>query len=134
MNKIIEIRKAISAFLKSKHPRVYFEAAPKGAEYRYLVYDLPNSNDDGSMEQFVLEIDGWDAPANKDTLPLEELMSLVDEGTEESAGLHRKTLTIPGLSMTFYREHRMSLVDDNELIKRRKYVYQVRTHASRNYN
>jgi hypothetical protein len=131
MNKIIEIRKAVNAFLKSKHPRVYFEAAPKGAEYRYIVYDLPNSNDDGSMEQFILEIDGWDAPANKDTLPIEELMSLIDEGIEGVGGLHRKTISIPGLSMTFYRENRISLRDDNELIRRRKYVYQVRTHISR---
>lgn len=123
MSKVIELRKVISSYLKSKHLRVYFEAAPENAIYPYLVYDLPNSSDDGSMEQFVLDVDGWDAPANLDTTALETMMDTVD------TGLHRKTVSISGLAMTFYRENRLTLTDEDVRIRRRKYVYQVRTHA-----
>jgi hypothetical protein len=123
MIKIVELRKIIKASLKTAHSRVFHEHAPDNSLYPYLVYDLPNSNDDGSLEQFVLDIDGWDYPANGDTTALETLMDNVDKQ------LHRKTVVINGtLSMTFYRENRLSLKDDDPRIKRRKYVYQVRTH------
>jgi hypothetical protein len=133
MIKIIELRKIIKASLKTVHPnvlvdgesksRVHYENAPDKGIYPYLVYDLPNSNDDGSMEQFILDVDGWDNPAKGDTTALETLMDNVDKQ------LHRKTVVINGtLSMTFYRENRIPLKDDDPRIKRRKYVYQVRTY------
>lgn len=129
MNKIIEMRKSIQSFLKSKHPRVFFEAAPDTAVYPYLVYDLPNSfNADESTETFVLEIDGWDYPSDGDTTALETLMDLIDKGNEDD-GLHRKVILIPGMSMVFYRENRLSLKDDDIRIRRRKYVYQIKTFA-----
>jgi hypothetical protein len=123
MIKIVELRKIIKASLKTAHPRVFHENAPDDSIYPYLVYDLPNSNDDGSLEQFVLDVDGWDFPSNGDTTALETLMDNVDKQ------LHRKTVVINGtLSMTFYRENRLPLKDDDIRIRRRKYVYQVRTH------
>jgi hypothetical protein len=119
--------------LKSKHDRVYFQSAPSKIEdpdnpgvyistpFPYIVYDLPNSVDDGSMEQFVLDIDAWD---NKtDTTTLETLIDSIDKE------LHRKTVMINGvLAVTFYRENRLSLIDDDPTIRRRKYIYQIRTH------
>lgn len=131
MIKIIEIRTLINSYLKTKHPRVYFEVAPDDAEFPYLVFDLPNSNDDGSMEQFVLDVDGWDYPKNANTIPLETLMSVVDGDGDKAnpSGLHRKSMVIPGLSLTFYRENRIPLRDDDPAIRRRKHVYQIRTHV-----
>lgn len=121
MVKVIELRKIILASLKAKHPRVYFQAAPADAVFPYLVYDLPNSFDDGSMENFTLDVDGWDNVS--DTTALETLMDGVDKE------LHRKTVIIAGqISATFYREHRLPLTDDDPNIRRRKYVFQVRTH------
>jgi hypothetical protein len=122
MSKVIELRKAILSYLKSIHPRVYFQIAPEGAAFPYLVYDLPNSTDDAVMERFVLEVDGWDN--SKDTTAVETLMDSVDKE------LHRKTvILINSISATFYRESRLSLLDDDPRIRRRKYVYQVRTHG-----
>ncbi|MFS0864125.1 hypothetical protein [Fredinandcohnia sp. 179-A 10B2 NHS] len=124
MIKVIEIRKVIKGILKSQHSQVYYEHASDKAVYPYLVFDLPDSIDDGSMEQFVLDVDGWDSPINGDTTTLETLMDIVDKS------LHRKTVVINNeLSMTFYRENRLPLKDDDKRIRRRKYIYQVRTHA-----
>jgi hypothetical protein len=120
MIKVIELRKAILSYLKGKHPRVYFQDAPETATFPYLVYDLPNSSDDGSLERFVMDIDGWDD--SKDTTALETLMDSVDKE------LHRKSVMLQNMAVTFYRENRLSLTDDDPRIRRRKYIYQIRTH------
>jgi hypothetical protein len=120
--KVIELRKAILSFLKIKHPRAYYQAAPDNAAFPYLVFDLPNSTDDGAMERFILEVDGWDK--SKDTIAIETLMDSVDKE------LHRKTVILAdAISATFYRENRIPLRDDDPKLCRRKYVYQVRTHG-----
>lgn len=121
--KTVELRRIITTALLQVHPRVYFQVADEKADYPYLVFDLPNSMDDLSMEQFVLDVDGWDAPVGGDTMALETLMASVD------TVLHRKTVLVNGLSATFYRENRLPLLDDNKQIRRRKYVYQIRTHG-----
>jgi hypothetical protein len=123
MIKVIELRKVINAALKTVHPRVYFQAAPDDAIFPYLVYDLPNSVDDGYLEQFVLDMDGWDT--STDTTVLETLMDNVNNS------LDGMTSTADGLIMSFYLDNRLSLLDDDPRIKRRKYTYQVRTYQRR---
>lgn len=130
MSKVIELRDMIKDYIKTVHPRVYFQAAPKNAIFPYIVFDLPNSIDDGSMENFVLDIDGWDNEI--DTTALETLMAAIDgDGVKlNPSGLHRKTVILPDdTSATFYRENRLSIIDeDKKEIRRRKIIYQVRTH------
>jgi len=125
MIKVIEIREIIQTALKSVHPRVYYRSAPDNKPFPYLVYDLPNSNDDGTLEQFVLDVDAWDS-TNGDTTGLETLIDNADKS------LHRKTITVDdNLAITFYRESRLTLTDDDPNIKRRKYIYQIRTFERR---
>jgi len=125
MIKVIEIRKIINIALKSIHPRVYYRSAPDTAVFPYLVYDLPNSTDDGTLEQFVLDVDAWES-TNGDTTGLETLIDSADKS------LHRKTIIVDdNLAVTFYRENRLALTDDDPNIKRRKYIYQVRTFERR---
>jgi hypothetical protein len=125
MIKTVELRKVIKASLKSIHSRVHFKHAPDKATYPYLVYDLPNSTDDGLMERFVLEVDGWDRILpGQDTTTLETLMDSADKE------LHRKVIVVNGeLALIFYRENRLSPTDDDSRIRRRKYVYQIRTYG-----
>jgi hypothetical protein len=121
MVKMIEIRKVVQSTLKAIHPRVYFQDAPDDAAPPYLVYDLPNSFDDDPLERFVMDIDGWDK--SKDTTALETLMDSIDKE------MNKKTIMIQNMAVTFYRENRLSLTDDDPRIIRRKYTYQIRTHV-----
>ena len=118
--KIVELRKLINTTLRTVHPRVYYQRAPETATYPYLVYDLPDSIDSSPVEQFNLEVDGWDKPSNGDTTALETLMSDVDEV------LHRKQGIFSEFGVTIFRARRLSISDDDPLIHRRKYAYDLR--------
>jgi hypothetical protein len=126
MMKVIELRKIIKSSLLLISKNVYFQIVPDGAVFPYLVYDLPNSNDDGSLEQFVMDIDGWDLPIGGDTTVLETMMENVRNA------LHRKTFTVDNnLAVTFYCNNRLALIDEDKRIRRRKYTFEARTFERR---
>jgi len=115
------LRKLLHPFLKSIHPRVYFQIAPDSAEFPYLVYDFTQIINDGEeFETVALDVDGWDMPADGDTTAIENLMDEVNQA------LNKKTLTAEGLAVTFYLDRKIPLRDDNPAIKRRKYIYEAR--------
>lgn len=115
------LRKLLHPFLKSIHPRVYFQIAPDSAEFPYLVYDFTQIVNDGEeFETVALDIDGWDMPADGDTTALETLMQTVNDV------LNKKTLTAENLAVTFYLDRKIPLLDDNKNIRRRKYIYEAR--------
>jgi hypothetical protein len=125
MNKVIEIRKFLKTHLQNEltefNALATFEEVPKSSAFPFVVYDIPDTSiNELSLEVFTLEIDGWSQ--GKDTANLENIMHTID------VSLHKKTFMIQKLSLTFYRENRLSLTDDDPQIKRRKYIYQVRTY------
>ena len=116
---MLDLRKAINAYLKTIHPRIYFQQAPELTTFPYLVYDFQNINDDGeSQEIAVVDVDGWDI--NPDTTELETLMGSVN------AVLNKSTLTSGDLTATFYLDTKIPLTDDDPTIHRRKYIYQAK--------
>jgi len=115
------LRKLLYPYLKSIHPRVYFQDAPDDAQFPYLTYDFTQITNDGEeFETVAVDIDGWDMPAGGDTTALENLMESVNDA------LNKKTLTAEGLAVTFYLDRKIPLRDDNPAIKRRKYIYEAR--------
>jgi flagellar capping protein FliD len=116
---MIEFRRIVKASLKAIHPRVYFQSAPKKAEYPYLVYDITNVYDDGENSQTIdLDVDGWDNIA--DTTRIETLMENVNQN------INKMTETAETLAVSFYLDRILFLTDDDPLLKRRKYMYQAR--------
>jgi hypothetical protein len=114
---VIETRKAVSTFLKTIHPRVYFQSAPEDAVFPYIVYDLPSSFDDGEGgETVTLDIDGWDCNNTRDTTVIENLMQAINS-------INKNVLTTDNISVVFYLENKIPLTDDDKRIKRRKYTY-----------
>lgn len=122
---IREVRKALQTALIAIHPRVYYEDAPDGADFPYLVYELEDSNFDGAnTELFTLNVDGWDRPTaanNYSSIPLENLMDSVNRALEVLIAPINPRL---GFRVVFDR--RYSINDPDDRIKRRRYEYQIR--------
>jgi hypothetical protein len=126
---MIEFRKVLNNYLKSIHPRVYFQAAPGDADYPYIVYDFPSINSDGETQEIIIvDIDGWDRPDSGDTTQLENLMSSINGNGDltNPTGLNKKTLDAAEIVASFYLDSKLPLTDTDPLIKRRKYIYQAR--------
>lgn len=133
---MLDLRTAIQSYLKTKHARVYFQAAPETASFPYLVFDIPNIYDDGeSTETATVDVDAWDAPSDGDTTALETLIASVNAGLNKAVfvtpdGSQGLILpwqpSIPNMRGVFYLENKMSLTDDDPRIRRRKYVYQAK--------
>lgn len=124
MNKVLEIRKIIISVLQENDVRVFYQKAHEDAVPPYIVADLSNSIDDGTLERFILDLDGF--TVGTDSVGLEQVMAIADRA------LHRKTVyVIQGaeqLGITFYRENRLTFDETDRRIHRRRYTYQVRTH------
>lgn len=116
---MIELRTIIQRQLKTIHPRVYFQAAPKTADFPYLIYDIVNLNDDGEGHQLAtIDVDGWDK--EEDTTALENLMESVNSEMNKKTAVEGKTTVV------FFLESKLPILDDELSIKRRKYTYQGR--------
>ena len=128
MIKIIEIRKAIKNLLVAggiASQFVHYQRTNEDAATPYVIVDISNSTDDGTLERFFMDIDGIDN--QYDTSRLEQLMDKADKA------LHRKTIVVTQggseLSLTIYRENRMTFENESEKrLFRRRYIYQLRTH------
>ena len=128
MIKMLEIRKAIFTLVKQATQNVFYQDAPSKVEsnsYPFITIDISNSTDDGTLERFTMDIDGWDA--DKNTTVLETMMHDVD------LKLHRKTVYITDaiggqMGVTIYRENRLTFDESDSRIFRRRYIYQIRTH------
>jgi hypothetical protein len=131
---MLEIRKAIRNQFESVFSglpvKLYYQKAPENATLPYLTFDIVNSTDDGTLERFVLDVDGWDNKEN--TTALETLMYDID------FMLHRRTIFIQDtnnvyipeqqLAITFYRENRLTFDEQEKRLNHRRYIYQIRTH------
>ena len=117
---MMELRKALTTYLKTLHPRIYFQLAPETAVFPYIVYDIPNSFSDGEGGEIVtLDVDGWNSKGTGDTTIIEELMESINN-------LDKKVFSTASMSVVFYLDNRMSMTDADKAIQRRKYIYSGR--------
>lgn len=117
---MIEVRKVINTYLKTLHPRIYFQVAPEVAVFPYVVYDLPSSFSDGEGGEIItLDIDGWDMNNTRDTTVIENLMKTIN-------AIDKKTLTTSEIALTLFLDNKIPLLDDDKNIHRRKYTYSGR--------
>lgn len=116
----IELRKILNSVMNTVHERVYYEDAPSDPVYPYVVYVFPDTDDQDSLETFMMEVDAWDKPQDRDTSKLEELIGKIDNV------LNRKIFHSNGVFFSIYRENRRTINDPDKNYKRRQYEYQIR--------
>ena len=131
---VIELKKMICTFLKTKTANVYpYDSVPVNAVLPYTTYSLESSITDTNqkMERFTLIVDNWDN--NSDTTVLETVTGSIDgDGNKVSAtGLHEKKYFVSGtLQASFYREGRFEVTDEDPSIKRRQLRYEVQVYLT----
>ncbi len=113
---MIELSQQIRIFLKTLHPRVYYERAPQNSVYPYLVYDFQLYPDGEGGEICTLSIDGWHKTLVMDTTELELLMNKLK-------AMDTKVITTDTLSVVFFNENMLSVSDDDETLRHRSYNY-----------
>lgn len=117
---MIELRKALNAQLKTVHPRVYFQVAPELADFPYLTFEFITTDDGEGQELAIIDVDGWDI--NPDTTTLETLMTALN------TAINKRVISSGNMTATLFLDRKIPLIDDDPLIKRRKYIYQARMH------
>lgn len=132
MIKILSIRKAIVQIIDENTSfKLYYQRADEHAAFPYLTFDISNSTDDGTLERFLMDIDGYGNTTN--TTALETMMNDVD------ALLHRRQFTVYETSLpdnpvammfTIYRENRLTFDESDRNVYRRRYIYQIRTYVN----
>lgn len=116
---MMNLIKYLYTLLSQAQKPVYFEQAPSGASYPYIVFKVPDSvNVESDRQDYSLIIDVWDNQA--DTTALENLTSDVDKL------LHKLRVTDENQFLMFERENRLMIPDEDTAIKRRQLQYTVK--------
>lgn len=118
MSKTIELRKLIVKLLKEVNKSVFYENANDKTEYPYIVYNLDNMNTvNYPRNDSILTIDVWDR--NKDTVTVETLADRIEDILNMLNKPSEKSFP------TFYLEDRMSIDDEDPLIRRRQLKFKI---------
>lgn len=123
---MIELQKFIVAELKKIHPRVYQEWGPQDAVFPYVVYRMPTSNESEWREDFILEVDIWDKPADGSTVTLQTLADNIDRALNRLRYISNDGTW----STRIYRINRLMVPDPDPAIRRRQLRYGLRTYVS----
>lgn len=118
MSKTIELRKLIVKLLKEVNKSVFYENASDKAKYPYIVYNLDNINTvNYPRNDIILTIDVWDR--SNSTVTVETLADKIEDV------LNMLNKPSKNLFPTFYLEDRMSIDDEDPLIRRRQLKFKI---------
>lgn len=121
MSKTIELRKLIVKLLKEVNKSVFYENASDKAKYPYIVYNLDNINTvNYPRNDIILTIDVWDR--SNSTVTVETLTDNIE------VVLNMLNKPSKNLFPTFYLEDRMSIDDEDPLIRRRELKFKIESY------
>ena len=121
MSKTIELRKLIVKLLKEVNKSVFYENASDKAKYPYIVYNLDNINTvNYPRNDIILTIDVWDR--SNSTVTVETLTDNIEDV------LNMLNKPSKNLFPTFYLEDRMSIDDEDPLIRRRQLKFKIESY------
>lgn len=111
---MLKLRTALHAYLLTLHPRVHFKKAPDDTSFPYIVYDFKIISDGEATSLVNLDLNGWDDKS--DTIALENLMTTINN-------INKNVISNEDLTVVFYLDDKIPLIDEDPTLNRRKYVY-----------
>lgn len=126
---MINVKKALQAYLETLHSQVYFKDAPDDAPYPYLVINFGQTMASGEYtKQIIVDIDFWDFPANNDDTSLENLATLVEGNGNitNPTGLNKKVLTTSNGHINFKLDRVLDLHEKDKRILRKMQIYEAK--------
>lgn len=121
---MIELQKFVYGKLKEIHDRTYLEVAPEGTAYPVVIYRFPDSDYNEWREDFTLEIDVWDVPADNSSVVVQNLSDQIDQSLNRLIFLSEDG----SWCTRIYRINRLMVPDPDPRIKRRQLRYELRTY------
>lgn len=127
---MIALRQLLNTYLDTKHTpsQVFYDDAPPDTPVPYIIFGFgPGTQIDESVENVILEINGWDIPPNNSTIVLETLMESIDGDGDltDPTGLNQLTLRSDDISIQIRRDTRLTVPDEDKTIKHKLYTYIV---------
>lgn len=114
---MIDLRKQITAVLKTVTSRVYFQAASETVDLPYIVYDLTSINLYGEYDTVLMDVDIYDYGDTSDQI--ETLLRSL------RTTLKGRTFHTEDFSAVIYGENILPLSDTDPMIQRRRASYQI---------
>ena len=112
------LRKQITAILKTVSSRVYYQAAPETADMPYIVYDLTDISIYGEYDTALMDVDIWDYGDTSNQV--ETLLRSL------RTNLKGKTIHTDEFSAAIYGETVVPLIDTDPMIQRRRASFQIK--------
>ena len=115
------MRAKLQEYLESLADRVYFQVAPEGVAFPYVVYDFTSTNVSGEYSEFTLvDVTAWDDALDGDSTTVENLITTVN------AGLDKHILALDdGEAAFFALNTKVYTADGDTRLKRRTYTYEA---------
>ena len=106
--------------IQSVYNKTYFEKAPQGTEYPYVVYHMPNTSEVEVREDTVLEVDIWTNTG--DIVELETITDNIDKK------LNRLSNLDANFQCKIYRDnpYKLNIPDEDPIIDRRRLRYNIK--------
>jgi len=115
-----ELIKAVLDLIGGVSPRLYYDVAPEGAVYPYIVFRFPTSATEYQREDFLLDISIWDKQL--DSTAVETLATSINNILDR-AKIHTAQVTT-----SIYLDGRYTLPDPDTMIRRRLLRYTCKTY------
>lgn len=119
-NKTYELRKALTATLKTVATNVYYEQAPDNATYPYLVFDLTDIYHQDGKTLMELEVNVLDYGTNTASA------ELIADTLQET--LHRADYINSFLQYRLYRGLRQKVEEEDKQLIRRRLTFELHLH------
>jgi hypothetical protein len=125
------MRKLIGDFLSTKADNVYHLDSITKKPFPYVVFDFPQSIDDGeSSKAVILDVDIWDMPSDNSTTTVEGIAEAIkgDGVLTNPTGLDQALLADATTTLWATLDTEFYMPEDDKRIKRKRITFTIKAY------